>query len=145
MLLTTLPGRTKGEKGVLIANVYQYQAVDAEDQARLLRILDRYLRKVKSQYQAIIVAGDINAALTGKRQGYVREFTVQDRQLQRFYDNCEFIDCNKNIHHTWVPYNGRPQSAVLDYVWAWTANGEGEHQVSTRLAPQQRHYQSPSW
>jgi hypothetical protein len=56
VLLTALPGRTKGEKGVLIANVYQYQAADAEDQARLLRILDRYLRKVKSQYRAILVA-----------------------------------------------------------------------------------------
>lgn len=44
VLLTALPGRTQTEKGVLIVNVYQYQAVDIEHQARLLRILDSYLR-----------------------------------------------------------------------------------------------------
>ena len=109
------------------------------DQARLLDILARYLARAKQRFRTIVISGDMNAALEGLRKGYVGDFTTQDAQLQEFHDAQRFIKCSNWITHTWTPYNGRAQSAVLDYVWVWQAGGEGEFQAAVRQSPQERH------
>jgi len=139
VLLNTIPGLGKRDKSTLIINVYQYQAVEPEHQARLLDILERYITRVRRRHKTVILSGDLNAALEGLRWGYVGDYERVDSQLQGFRRRLAFRDGDGTMQHTWAPYNGRDQAAVLDYVWLLTDEKQGEHQLGTRHPPQERH------
>jgi len=139
VLLNTIPGLGKRSKGTLVINVYQYQATEPGQQRRLLDILERYISRVRQCYKTIILSGDMNAAMEGLRWGYVGDYELVDSQLQSFYRRMQFQEGAGGTQHTWAPYNGRDQAAVLDYVWVATDEQKGEYQIGARHSPQERH------
>jgi len=139
VLVNSIPGRTKQDRGTVVINVYQHQADDDADQERLLDILARYIRRLKGRFTTIILSGDFNAALRGARWGYAGDYETVDTRLTSFYESQDFMDYEGTGVHTWTPYNGRQQGAELDYVWVWTAGKEGEYRVAARQAWGERH------
>ena len=108
----------------LLANVRQFQASQASQQAAMLALVLQVTHRWEAQSDYILVGGDFNASLR-PRVGYsgLDSIRVADASLLKWCSENGFT-CAAPEHHTWTSFNESRQ-AVLDSFF-WKSKHEGE-------------------
>ena len=123
---------------LLVGNIYQYQASQPQQQAKLLEIVDKVTSRWKATSDHIILAGDWNAS-TSPRVGYSENTYIRqaDERLLA-WSRAAALTCAAPPGYTWSSYN-ESRRAVLDCFFHSEATGLTEVMAFYNIDPRHDH------